>query len=757
MSHSGKYRVLVEEEEEEREPIGKTGATTDQNDCVFTDPFCSTSDQNGASSAQSKSVTEQLIEREKEITRRRVTSKGSTVELSRSFFLRQKSAEGFHTCLSFHDVNYSVKVSNGWLKSTEHKQILRNVNGIFKPGLNAIMGPTGSGKTTLLDLLAMRKDPEGFSGSILLEGQTLPKDFKLISCYVVQDDVVKGTLTVKENLMFSAKLRLRGKQRLETEIRVEQVLLDLGLEKCADTLVGTNLIKGVSGGERKRCNIGVELLTQPSVLFLDEPTTGLDSTTAFNVMNHLKSLASHGRTVIFSIHQPRYSIFKLFDKLHLISKGHTAYHGPANRALDFFASCGFPCDSFNNPPDFFLDAMMECEGMTSSGEGGGVTVDTLMLKRERSRTISEQTRQYQLSSGQHHLTASYRRSKSGYSVRSDLDKGVDKNYDLAGAFKTSEYNKKLQDDLTKERAYSRDLDSDGKLNLGRFEVDYPVNFFLQVFYICQRLYRNTKRNPGEVVSQVLVATMFGLVGGVFFFGTGDDYSTQSGYQNRQGVAFFTVANSMFGGVAVVTIFVTERSLFLHESANGFYRISSYFLSKFIMDVIPLRTIPTIIYAILLYWMTGLKPELDSFLLYMLTACLVAVSSCSAGLAVSATFNVIPVAILSVTTTYVLMLMFGGFYIDVDNIPIPLTYLQYLSVIRYGISAIQIVELRDEVFTNSGEDGTNITKSGEDYLVDAGIKFGTDWDYWQNQVGLTCIMVGSLLITYIRLRLIKKLK
>ena len=79
---------------------------------------------------------------------------------------------------------------------------------------------------------------------------------------------------------------------------------------------------------------------------------------------------------------------------------------------------GFPCDSFNNPPDFFLDAMMECEGMTSSGEGGGVTVDTLMLKRERSRTISEQTRQYQLSSGQHHLTASYRRSKSGYSVRS---------------------------------------------------------------------------------------------------------------------------------------------------------------------------------------------------------------------------------------------------------------------------------------------------------------------------------------------------
>ncbi|XP_063718921.1 broad substrate specificity ATP-binding cassette transporter ABCG2-like [Symsagittifera roscoffensis] len=715
MSQSGKYRVLVEDNDE---------------DNVF-----HPSTEEGVNKVAAPSITQQLVQREKEreVSLRQRTSKGTQVELSRSFFLRQKSATGTHSSLSFHNLNYHVKVSKGFCKGHDRKQILHGVNGIFKPGLNAIMGPTGSGKTTLLDLLAMRKDPEGMTGMILLEGQALPKDFKLISCYVVQDDVVLGTLTVKENLTFSAKLRLRGQQRLEIEERVEQVLLDLALDKCADTLVGTDLIKGVSGGERKRCNIGVELLTQPTVLFLDEPTTGLDSTTAFNVMNHLKTLASHGRTVIFSIHQPRYSIFKLFDKLHLISKGHTAYHGPADTALDFFASCGFPCDSFNNPPDFFLDVLMECEG-----EGPLQTLN-------KSGWVKSTTERRH----------SMRRTSKSYSIRSDLDRGVEKNYDLPGAFGKSKHHKRLAEQLKDEKGFSRN--NEVQMNLNQFKVDYPANFFQQVFYICQRLLRNTKRSPGAVVSQILVSTLFGLIGGVFFLHTGGDLSTQSGYQNRQGVAFFTCANSLFGGVAVITIFVTERSLFLHESANGFYRISSYFLSKFLCDVIPLRTIPTVIFATLLYWMTGMKTDVTAFFLYILTACLVALAGCSAGLAVSATFNVIPVAILSVTTTFVLMLMFGGFYIDVDNIPFPFKYLQYLSCIRYGIAAISIQELKGKVFTDEDAGFGNLTKTGEEYMKDAGIKFATEWDYWQNQVGLGSIMIGCLLITYVRLRLIKKLK
>lgn len=155
------------------------------------------------------------------------------------------------------------------------KQILIDLSGIFKPGMNAIMGPTGSGKSSLLDVLADRKDRRGLGGEILLNGQQQTDDFKYRVGYVVQDDIVSGNLTVRENLMFSANVRLPKhiKSAAKTKI-VNNVLTQLGLDKCADTRVGTEFRRGVSGGERKRTNIGMELVLSPEVLFLDEPTTG---------------------------------------------------------------------------------------------------------------------------------------------------------------------------------------------------------------------------------------------------------------------------------------------------------------------------------------------------------------------------------------------------------------------------------------------------------------------------------------------------
>nr|QHX41460.1 ATP-binding cassette sub-family G member 2 [Halisarca dujardinii] len=212
----------------------------------------------------------------------------------------------------------------------------------MKPGVNAIMGPTGGGKTSLLDILAGRKSSKrAISGEVLLDGHKLPKNYKCSSGYVVQDDVVMGTLTVRENLSFSAALRLPSrysfKQRREA---VTTVIDELSLQDCADTKVGTEFIRGVSGGERKRTNIGMELIISPDVLYLDEPTTGLDASTATSVVQLLKTLSERGRTIILSIHQPRYSIFKLFDSVTLLSKGNLVYHGHSARVLEFFASKG---------------------------------------------------------------------------------------------------------------------------------------------------------------------------------------------------------------------------------------------------------------------------------------------------------------------------------------------------------------------------------------------------------------------------------
>jgi len=161
------------------------------------------------------------------------------------------------------------------LKKKKPKQILFNLTGIFKPGMNAILGPTGSGKSTLLDILADRKHHRGLTGQVLIDGQTKMQDFKYRVGYVSQVNMLCETLTVRENLTFSANVRLSRNISAEAKIAIiDQVIGQLGLEKCANSRVGTENRRGISGGERRRTNIGMELVLSPSVLFLDEPTTG---------------------------------------------------------------------------------------------------------------------------------------------------------------------------------------------------------------------------------------------------------------------------------------------------------------------------------------------------------------------------------------------------------------------------------------------------------------------------------------------------
>ena len=147
----------------------------------------------------------------------------------------------------------------------------------------------------------------------------------------MQEDALLAQLTPKECLRFAANMRLQKSEEERTHI-VDDLLDSLGLLDCKDTKIGNNLIKGVSGGERKRTSIGVELITDPCLIFLDEPTTGLDSTTALQVVLLLKDLAKKGKTVISTIHQPSSELFNEFDRLMLLVDGRCIFHGPASQA-----------------------------------------------------------------------------------------------------------------------------------------------------------------------------------------------------------------------------------------------------------------------------------------------------------------------------------------------------------------------------------------------------------------------------------------
>ncbi|XP_066135184.1 broad substrate specificity ATP-binding cassette transporter ABCG2-like isoform X2 [Saccopteryx bilineata] len=407
--------------------------------------------------------------------------------------------------LSFHNICYRVKVKSGFLlrRKTVEKEILMNVNGIMRPGLNAILGPTGGGKSSLLDILAARKDPQGLSGDVLINGAPRPANFKCNSGYVVQDDVVMGTLTVRENLQFSAALRLPTTMtNHEKNERINMVIQELGLTKVADSKVGTQFIRGVSGGERKRTSIGMELITDPSILFLDEPTTGLDSSTANAVLLLLKKMSKQGRTIIFSIHQPRYSIFKLFDSLTLLASGRLVFHGPAHEALGYFASAGHHCEPYNNPADFFLDVI--------NGDSSAVVLNREDEDDEAKVTEEPSKRDKPLIEK---LAEFYGNSAFFRETKVELDQ-------LTGV------QKKKKSESFKQ-------------------ITYATSFCHQLRWISRRSFKNLLGNPQASIAQIIITVILGLVIGAIFYDLKND---PTGIQNRHEYisGYYRVSSYFFG-------------------------------------------------------------------------------------------------------------------------------------------------------------------------------------------------------------------
>ncbi|KAI7754339.1 hypothetical protein M8C21_006027 [Ambrosia artemisiifolia] len=265
--------------------------------------------------------------------------------------------------LKFEDLAYSINLQSGEAhcftshESKRTRTVLSGVSGVVRPGeLLAMLGPSGSGKTTLLTALGGRL-PGKTSGSITYNGQPFSSSIKRKIGFVTQDDVLYPHLTVLETLTYAAMLRLP--KNLTHEEKVEQaelIITELGLTMCRNSIVGGALIRGVSGGERKRVSIGQELLVNPSLLLLDEPTSGLDSTTALRLMGTLKGLAKGGRSVVTTIHQPSSRLYWMFDKVVVLCDGCPIYSGQACRVMEYLASIGFvPGFSLMNPADFLLD------------------------------------------------------------------------------------------------------------------------------------------------------------------------------------------------------------------------------------------------------------------------------------------------------------------------------------------------------------------------------------------------------------------
>ncbi|KAJ5237121.1 hypothetical protein N7489_007212 [Penicillium chrysogenum] len=238
-------------------------------------------------------------------------------------------------------------------ESKKARDLINDISGDVQHGeLVALMGPSGCGKTTLLNVLARRAASAGakvLGETYVNDAQMDSRNFQRVTSYVEQEDVLIGSLTVQETLKFAADLSLPSSvSKRERMDRIRTLLEAFGIQNQANTLVGTPIRKGISGGQKRRVSVAGQLITNPKILFLDEPTSGLDSTASFEVMSYAKELArANNLLIIASIHQPSTTTFNLFDKLLLLSAGKNIY----------FSGIGYPIPAQTNPAEFILDTV----------------------------------------------------------------------------------------------------------------------------------------------------------------------------------------------------------------------------------------------------------------------------------------------------------------------------------------------------------------------------------------------------------------
>eukprot|EP00741_Cyanophora_paradoxa_P023432 tig00021582_g22636.t1 len=635
--------------------------------------------------------------------------------------------------LSWENLSYTIPVKVKGQKKKQDKPILREVSGDVQPGhLLAIMGPSGGGKTSLLNVLAGRAGTsKTLTGEILLNGRPRDKYFKRIAGYVLQDDVLRSTLTVKETLMFAAELRLPEEMgRTAKEKKVMAVIQELGLTKVVDTRIGDALKRGISGGERKRVSIGCELLTSPMILFLDEPTSGLDSTAALTLMQTLLRLAKHGRTVVTTIHQPRSNIFALFDKLILMSQGRVVYAGtlprprttstptgttappsPVRPAASA-APAGSPAYGAGgagaDPADFFIDVISE-------DSVGAQLADThLLYRREPGKRPSlPPPPQARVDPGAPAPASGYLAGASGPAVVDLQGPGGSTSGGAGpgGALSILHDVPALQGDSLREYANS-----------------WGREFWI---LLRQQLLADV-RNPFATTIQLVQAIFLSVFIGLIYLRLG---YTITNSRDRIGVLFFVIPNQAFGAMASLTLFLQERELFVRETAAGAYRPSTFFMAKSLTEV-PQRVIFPFIFGTILYWMTGLNPAGERYILFVITVILIAAVASSYVSAVGALTGNVAAANAIAPIFIVIMMLFGGFFITFSSIPKYFIWIEYLSFFKYAYESFIRNEFEGATFCDPAP-GACIT--GESVIRSMSLS--------ERSVGVSLLILLGMVVAY----------
>jgi len=256
--------------------------------------------------------------------------------------------------LSFERLHYTVNVKGSGLP----KALLQNINGDVTSGhVLAILGPSGAGKTTLLNALTLQQAGGSPSGYIRVNGEPLTTDmYDRVCAYVEQFDTLWASLTAREHLEYAMALHRGDLDVTQRAAEVDKLLHSVGLEEFQHTRAGSEIIRGLSSGNKRRLSVALALVKRPKILFLDEPTSGVDSASAVRMMTFLKNVAREQNiAVACTIHQPPASVFAGFDNVMVLSMGRVAYFGKAAKMAAYLTGINNAPTADTNPAEFILD------------------------------------------------------------------------------------------------------------------------------------------------------------------------------------------------------------------------------------------------------------------------------------------------------------------------------------------------------------------------------------------------------------------
>ncbi|CAL1270158.1 unnamed protein product [Larinioides sclopetarius] len=581
-------------------------------------------------------------------------------------------------------------VFSGIYMSCNGKAILKDVCGKAEPGeLLAIMGPSGSGKTSLLNALSGRAPID--KGAITLNGKMLNKDLKRHIALAQQQDLFMSNLTLGYTLKFYSKMRLPStmtdEQKMDFKNRIAS-LFKLDDPLLLETNMGDVLQRGLSGGEIKRANIACEMFSLPSVLLVDEPTTGLDSHNALNVIQVLKDYAVNNHTtVVVTVHQPSSLMFQMFDKLLVMAEAKVAYFGSRTDVIDKFAELDMRIQPHYNPADFIVDQLYDSkklEKLTVAAQEARCTANCSNVPTdytEKDAVKSSYENQYpSIRCPFCEVQGMHAREKELADKPTAVTLQTIMNVSRNGTHNVVKSNSESDQDSGRSSLFSDSYHSSLAENIDKWAIP---------FWTQMRLL--TERNFTEVISRCMTkvnwihAILLSLVVGGLWC---QIPRREENLSSIKGWMFFSSAIWLLTAVfETMTLFPSERAVINRERASGMYRLSAYYCAKMIGEL-PFVIIFPSVFHFISYSLFG-PQNITTFVGHWGILLLSILVSQSVGLFIGAICydarkGPVICSLYSLPT-----ILFGGYF--VSSIPYWLSWLRYTSTVNYAFNAMQIVE------------------------------------------------------------------